>query len=341
MKILLKIFWIFLFVIVAFEFFLRYSPFSSGISPVEYDKDIGMWHKKEFENYLIKECYKTKYRFDEQGRVANNYQYDESKKDIVLLGDSQVEALMVENDKIMHNSLYKDLDGKYNVLNYGLSGTGPSQQLQILQTKVNLNKTYSIIHFVFVENDLNDADPQNFTSANRPKVYMDFSDLEDFEVIPARPYDLKEKIRDFLGNFELYAYLKKTIYYYSSTLRENTKDIKATQNKQKSFELKNEEYKWTQLKGSIYQINKLAKKFNINYKVVVCSTYEFNDNHILKRERFENFLQSQKISSINIVPFLKELSQKQKLSFDCDEHWNSKTHFELSKMIKREILCVQ
>ena len=34
-----------------FEIFLRFSPFSYGITPMEYDKDIGMWHKKDFSNF--------------------------------------------------------------------------------------------------------------------------------------------------------------------------------------------------------------------------------------------------------------------------------------------------
>lgn len=290
---------------------------------------------KDFSGYLIKECYKTKYIFDETGRVANSYKYDNLKKDIVLLGDSQVEALMVPNKKVMHNSLYKELDGKYNVLNYGLSGTGPSQQYQILKHKVDLSNTDTIIHFVFLENDLNDADPKNFTSANRPKVYMKFSDFENYEVMKPRAYDIKEKIRDFLGNFELYAYMKKSFYYYNSLFKKEQKVINNI--KEKSHELKNEEYKWKQLKGSLYQINKLAKADNINYKVVIFSTYEFNDGFDLKRKRFAKFLNEQNISFINLVPFLKGLSLHQKIDFECDGHWNGNTHQNIAKYLKMEL----
>jgi len=322
--------------VVIFEIFLRYSPFSSGISPVVYDKDIGMWHKKDFSGYLIKECYKNKYTFDEIGRVANSYTYEKNKKDIVLLGDSQIEALMVENSKNIHNSLYKELDDRYNVLNYGLSGTGPSQQYQILKNKVELSNVDTIIHFVFLENDLNDTDPKNFASTNRPKVYMKFEDLDNYKVIKPRAYGIKEKIRDFLGNFELYAYLKKTIYYYKYLFEKQDKNnIKI---KKEVFQLQNEEYKWTQLQGSVYQINKLTKKLNIKYKIVIYSTYEFKDNYSLKTERFEKFLTSQSISHINLVPFLKDLSKTQSLSFECDGHWNGDTHEKISSFMIRKML---
>jgi len=336
LKRLLKLFIILIISIISFEIFLRYSPFSNGISPVEYDKDIGMWHKREFENYLIKECYKTKYKFDTEGRVLSNYRLDKSKKDIILLGDSQVEALMVENDKVMHNSLYKEIDARYNVLNYGLSGTGPAQQYQIFNKKINLSNVHTIVHFIFLENDLNDSDPQSFTSANRPKVFIKFDDLENYKVISPRPYDVKEKIRDFLGHFELYVYVKKSFYYYSSLFKKENKKIVENIEK-KSYKLKNEEYKWRQLEGSIYQINQKVKDLKINYKIIIYSAYEFNSNYIEKRERLERFLKTQEIESLNIVPFLQNLALEKKISFSCDGHWNSNTHQNIGRYLKEKL----
>ena len=32
--------------LIGFELFLKFSPFSYGITPMTYDKDIGMWHKR-------------------------------------------------------------------------------------------------------------------------------------------------------------------------------------------------------------------------------------------------------------------------------------------------------
>lgn len=321
--------------IVLFELFLRYSPFSRGVSPVVYDKDIGMWHKKDFNGSLIKECYKSEYSFDKFGIIKNDYFYDKNKKDVILLGDSQVEALMVNNENIIHNSLYKELGGKYNVLNYGLSGTGPSQQYEILKHKVNLLNVDTIIHFVFLENDLNDGDPANFTSESRPKVYMRFNDLENYEIIKPKDYDIKERIRDFLGNFELYSYLKRSVYYFTH-LSQN-KEKKDENYISNSYELENEEYKWKQLLGSLYQIKLLTKDLNIKYKIVVFSTYEFNENYSTKREKLEKFFYTHDISNINIVPFIKTLSENQELSFKCDGHWNKNTHKALAKYILVEL----
>lgn len=327
--------------LVFFEIFLRYSPFFYGISPVEYDKDLGMWHKKSFSNFSINKCYKVRYKFDKEGKIQNDYMYDKSKQDIVLLGDSRVEALMVENKNILHNSLHKALGGKYNVLNYGLSGTGPAQQLQILKTKVNLSNTKEIIQFIFLENDLNDGDPKNFNGTNRPKVYMNFTDLDNFEIIKPRTYNYKEKVRDFLGQFEIYVYLKKTIYYYQDKLIKITHRSQNKTSKRptvKLYNLINEKYKWKQLQGAIYQTKKIADKHNIKYKLIVDSKYEFNDNYTVKRNILDSFLDENDIEHFNIVPFLKQLSKKQRLYFVCDGHWNDKTHVEIAKFIKEKIL---
>ena len=56
------------------------------MTPMTYDIDIGMWHKKKLSNFIIKDCYKTEYSFDDKGRIKNSYNYDIHKKNIVLLG---------------------------------------------------------------------------------------------------------------------------------------------------------------------------------------------------------------------------------------------------------------
>jgi hypothetical protein len=329
-KISFVIFVIFI-TVVSFEFFLRYSPFSSGISPVEYDKDIGMWHKKDFESYLVKECYKNLYNFDTFGRVSNSYKYDKNKKDIVILGDSQIEALMVKNDKIIHNSLHKEFDGKYNVLNYGLSGTGPAQQYQILKNKVDLSNTNTILHFVFLENDLNDGDPKNLTGANRPKVYMKFTDIENYEVIKPKRYDTKEKIRDFLGQFELYAYIQKTYKFYSEVFKSKE------HNTSKIFLSDNDAYKWNQLMGAIYQMQKIATRKNITYNIIIFSEDEFLNNDVKNVKKLKFFLNRFTIKELDITPFLQIKAQTSEIGFECDAHWNSTTHEDLAKYITKEL----
>ena len=324
--------------LIGFELFLKFSPFSYGITPMTYDKDIGMWHKKNFSNYIIQSCYKTKYFFDQEGRLKNNYQYNDNKKNIIIIGDSNVEALMVKSENIIHNSLYDEIDGKYNVLNYGLSGTGPTQHLEIINKKIDLTKVIHLIHFVFIENDLSDGNPKNFDGTNRPKVHLKFKDLDNYELINPQKYNIKEKLRDFLGNFEIYVYLKKAFIYYKRKINsyknnDNKSNITESDN---SSEISDEEYEWNQLKGSVYQINKISKKNNFQYDVVFLSESEDKGN-INFTQKFKEFLDTQNINNINILTFLNELKTKQKLNFECDSHWNDNVHRNVARYLNEEL----
>jgi hypothetical protein len=333
MKKILFVFLVGLLSVVLFELFLEYSPFKRGISPVVYHKDIGMWHKKNFTNYLIRDCYENQYFFDEYGRVKNNYKYDENKEDIIILGDSYIDALMVENDKIIHNSLFSELNGTFNVLNYALTGSGPMQQFTILDSEVNLTNVKKVIHFINLEDDLGDGDREKFNGSNRPKVFFSFSSLEEYSVFKPTSYTIKEKIRDFLASFELYAYLNQTRGYYKNILNKKNREVNATD----IYFMKNESYRWKQLEGTIYQINKLALNYNFEYNIIIKSTYELKFNYRKRSEKFEIFLEKYNINYLNISSFLKEIEKKYSLSFECDGHWNGQTHQSLAKYFVKEL----
>ena len=319
--------------IMAFELFLKNSPFKRGISPVVYHKDIGMWHKKNFSNYLIRDCYENQYFFDEYGRVKNNYLYDEKKEDVVILGDSYIDGLMIENDKIIHNSLFSELNGSVNVLNYGLTGSGPMQQFAILEHEVNLSNVKKLIHFINLEDDLGDGDPKKFNGSNRPKVFFYFTDLEKYRLVKPTPYNMKERFRDFLASFELYAYLNKTRGYYMNRWKKPPLKV----NEVDKYFIKNEAYCWKQLEGTIYQINKLALKYKFEYDIVIKSSHEFKYNYRKRSKQFETFLLKQNINYLNVNTFLKELEKRHPLSFECDGHWNGETHQDLARYLHHEL----
>lgn len=335
MKKIFSIFFVLGISLIVFEFFLGYSPFKRGISPVEYNPNIGMWHKKNFTNVLIKECFSNQYSFDEKGRVNNNYIYDKKKKDIIILGDSYIDALMVKNKNIIHNRLYSELNGSFNVLNYGLTGSGPMQQLSILNHEVNLTKVKRVIQFIYLEDDLGDCDPQKFNGSNRPKVFMEFSTLEKFKLHKPAAYSIKEKIRDVLGNFEFYSYLNKTWFYYKSFFDE----VEMTDQK-KDFNIttmQNEEFRWKQLEGTIYQMKKVAIENTFQYNVILFSHDEITFDNKERSLRLENILHTHNISFLNISIFLKKLAKNRNISYSCDTHWNDSTHVSLAEYIKDKL----
>lgn len=318
---------------ILFEIFLRYSPFSNGLSPVEYDSDIGMWHKKNFTNYMISTCYKTEYDFDEKGRVKNLYDADISKKDIILLGDSQIEALMVKKENRLQNRLFLDLNGEYNIFNYGLSGTTTSQQYQILLNKADLNNTKYIFQFLFLENDLQDSNKVNTSIIERPKVSMKFNSFEDYFLVKPTSYNYIEFIRDLSSNTELYFYLKKIIYFFKDTIK-NIHSKEDKNNLSISGDSIFSEYNWLQLNGPILLTKKLLKEHSIKYHIF------FISNNINQKELrlLTEFLRTNEIQYTDLSDFIKKSSfTQEQLFFSCDSHFNDKANIILSRYIKENI----
>jgi len=327
--------------IIAYEFFLKFSPFSFGLSPVAYDQDVGMWHKLNFSSYHVSECGRTKYFFDDVGRVKNKFSYDKQKKDLVLIGDSQVEALMVKNGNIMHNILGERVNNKFNILNYGLSGTGPSQQLSILSSKVDLDNAYAVIQFVSIENDLNDSDPYLLSGTlHRPKVYYSFSTLDDYLIIPPSQLGKSEMVREFVANFEWYPYLKKTYYHYKHLLVRAffyKQEVEKTHDAGGNDSDVGNKNQWMNLMGAIYQTNKVLSGNGVEYYLMLYSEKENKDNDKFNINKLGEFLDNNQIKygSVNKVLSGYEVVE---IYNQCDGHWNEVAHAAIAEWIYLHVI---
>ena len=316
--------------VVSFELFLTYSPFAGGVSPVRYDPDIGMWHKSNFHYVYSKDCYNTEYAFDERGLIKNNYNNNPDKQDVIILGDSYIEALMIKNENIVHNSLYREYKGRFNFLNYGLGGTGPTQHLEILKKFADMRRAQYLIEFISLDEgwgrDLEEVDPGEFGWSNRPLVHLKFSDLDHFEIIKPPSMNIKETLREFLAHFELYGYLKKSLQYYKNKLAGNGKDSGISKTPYGSRDWSTN---WDQIKGSVFQINKLSKANHIGHRVVVFSP-DRNHNEVISQ-----FLEQQEIPFVDLVGELEKLGiALNSITFACDGHWTDETHRLFARIIR-------
>ena len=314
--------------LVSFELFLTFSPFKGGVSPVQYDPDIGMWHKSSFQYVNSNDCYNTKYEFDGNGLIKNHYNFNPDKQDVIILGDSYIEALMIKNKNIVHNSLYREYEGRLNFLNFGLGGTAPTQHLEILKKFANLRRAKYLIEFVSLGEeggrDLQEVDPREFGWSNRPLVHLKFSDLDHYEIFKPPAMNIKEKIREFLAQFELYGYLRKTLKYYKSKLSANDSDISKIPYGSRDWATS-----WDQIKGSVFQINKLSKANHIGHRVVVFSP-DRNHNKVISA-----FLELQEIPFVDLVGELEKLKiDLHSITFSCDGHWNDETHRLFAHIIR-------
>jgi hypothetical protein len=319
-----------IFSFVAFEFFLAYSPFAGGVSPVKYDPDIGMWHKSNFQYVHSKDCYSAEFMFDEKGLIRNNYAFNPKKQDVIILGDSYIEAIMIKNEDIIHNSLYQEYNEKFNFLNYALGGTGPTQHLEILKKFADMGRAKYLIEFISLDEgwgrDLEEVNPREFGWSNRPLVHLKFSDLDLYEILKPPAMNTKEQVREILAQFELYGYLKKTLKYYKNRLTGNGKDSSVPEIPYSSRDWSTN---WDQIKGAVFQINKLSKANHIGHRVVVFSP-DRKHNKIISQ-----FLEQQGIPFLDLVGELEKLRiGLDSITFECDGHWTGDTHRLFAQIIK-------
>jgi arsenate reductase-like glutaredoxin family protein len=311
--------------VIMFEFFLRYSPFTLGAVPIKYDKEMGIWHKNNFSSRWLQGCYDTEYFFDAKGFVKNAYIYKKNRKDIILLGDSYIEALMVENENIIHNSLYKLYKGKYNFLNHAMAATSPVQQLVILQKKTNLKNVKKVIHFINMDKDIYEGDSIGYDkSSMNPTIFLEFSDLENYKIIYPRDSTKKDEIKMSLSNFEIYSLLTKFKVYIKN------KRIEQRENSsQENKKVEDLSHNWLQIKGAIYQTKKLLKKRDIEYTIIV-----YGENEVLKDE-LKSFLTKQKIDFYELYLLMNRYNLPVEV-YSCDKHWNDKTHKNIAKAIREQ-----
>jgi hypothetical protein len=138
--------------------------------------------------------------------------------------------------------------------------------------------------------------------------------------------DMKERLREFLAHFELYGYSKKTLKYYKNKLTGNGKNSGISKI---PYGLRDWSTNWDQIKGSVYQINKLSKANHIGHRVVVFSP-DRNHNEVISQ-----FLEQQEIPFVDLVGELEKLGiGLNSITFECDGHWTDETHRLFARIIR-------
>ena len=319
--------------LVLFELFLRNTPFAHGTSPVVYDADIGMWHKRNFKGRRTGACFDNQYKLDDRGLVNSSVDYDNGLEDMIVIGDSYVEALMVHAEGRLANRLSKAYESRLNVLNYGLAGTSPIQQYVILDKKVDLENARIVVQVVNVESDLRDAVKSARSGVSRPLVFLEFDEGGGFRLIPPKAFEFRDWARDRLGLLESVVFLKKTIYHtrrnLASVLR--TKDSKKGNGSEgRVIDL---EENWAQLKGVIGATNELLRMAGVQYVVILNSRKTENS------DRLRRYLEEQNIVYFDLQFYLNEQNVSyETLLYDCDRHWSEVGHGAVFKGLQDTVL---
>ncbi len=80
------------------------------------------WHYPNAQVHFVKDCLDISYSTNSFGMRGKEADRDTTRPSIALLGDSFVEGYAVNNGETIGSSLERLLDGRYQVLNFGVSG---------------------------------------------------------------------------------------------------------------------------------------------------------------------------------------------------------------------------
>jgi hypothetical protein len=243
---------------------------------------------------------------------------------------------MVENENIIHNSLYKELNGQFNVLNFGLYGSNVFHQALIYQHKVpNYNEAY-VMQFV---NFIQALDYEIVESSPLTRQLVEGS-FEEGKAVPKISRDLNaiEFIRETIGYTEFYEHTLTSIATIKSLNTVNkAKKVDSGNGHDKQLVImksKRSEKQWQQLKAGILFMQKQAHNKGSEYIAVVYSGNAFKKTNLVGD--FITWLAQKEIPYIDLDQEISKYNIK-KYGFSCDFHWNDDVHRTVGTILANKL----
>ncbi|WP_159715439.1 hypothetical protein [Geminicoccus flavidas] len=322
--------------LVLFEVFLRTPPLRVGVSPVTYHPQLGYWHKADYQGQAFSACYSVPYRLDGHGLRPSRGPVPGKKA--ILLGDSQVEAVMVADEQVMHQRLQAHLGDRIEVLNYGLGGSGADLQHLVLQHLADLDQVGWVVQLVNLDSDVYEANPNNDKPGQRPRARLMFdapADLDHFRLVPPAPFTRMEQFREVFSGFQLYSYSRAALLPVRRLIREVRQTLKGGQppavtDPAQPVQTRPSELSWTNLIGAIRQNQKLVAAHGGRYLALVWN----RDPQLLAE--WQRRTAPLGLQTLDLAPALARAGvDLEAASFPCDHHFTAATHDEIAKVLAR------
>lgn len=174
-------------------FFRTFLPQKTGVSEhdrlFEYDSVLG-WRliPNKTACFVSKHEFRTKIKINSAGMRDKecNIARTDGKKRIAILGDSFTSSLGVYDNETFAKVMEEKLLTGTEVLNFGVNGYGPTQELLLLQTKAIKYRPDLVIMVVYVGNDFDDIGGVSdwIDGYLRPKAVIDSEGKLNFDGIP-------------------------------------------------------------------------------------------------------------------------------------------------------------
>ena len=264
------------------------------------------WHKKNYKARHTSRCFDVEYSYNNVGaRDYNDYVLGDTKKSVMLIGDSFAAGYGVEIDSIFAKIIEKKINKK--VLNFGVSGSDPNEHISKYINDGSKFNFDELIYFFLPINDFLMV-PKNEEILKRDKS---FSGL-NFDILK---YNLAITLSQFtysynfirsayhLLNIDLKNGYENSSYYY-----QDQKNIDYTFKVLENLIRYKDVKSYIVLIPSIYDINNFQKK-NTSYK------------NLYWYEKIMKLAERNNTTIIDLMDFIR-FEDKLLYFHSCDGHWS-------------------
>lgn len=289
-----------------------------------------------------------------------DFEYDYEKKTnvrrIEMFGDSFIAAFQVPLEKSVSKKLENLLNEnsgsniQYDVLNMGLSGTGPMPQVLLLEKKGIKYNPNIVIFNLYMGNDFIKVD-FGVSGNISIQIFENNDDLVDVEFEVTKIQRFKNFV---FRNFFTYSYIMKVLNNIMSDESYGTDYLEAEIYK-KQYTARTKEG-LEKLKIILKHLKSYSDEKEIKLLVVLIPTkgqvdqekflefvskYEFDRSELELDKAQKIFLEFGKENNIKMLNLLPDFSKRNKNNtfyFEIDGHWNEKGHELAANLIYEKLI---
>lgn len=309
----------------------------------------GAWHKINFKDYHKSNCFNVNYKTNDIGARDNiNYLDLKNKDTIIFVGDSMIEGIGVDFDKII-TTLVKN---KVDVQTINLSAAGDFGPIQYYLIYEKFKKSFihnKIFLFINPYNDFNDNFWDHWKNIDKTRYRPYFKKANDqykiFYPDNARKRDdyavdlsLKGLPMTFIKNFTYSSNVLRTLKYREYIISKKNDNL-GNINNNSGYYFKNQ----NALDGTFFYIEKFLKKNFQDKEITIVLTplqgdiVSFKNGNNYKSlnwfKKIKNLGFKYQVKVIDLMDNIDKQNYNQ-LFHECDGHWNENGH----KFVAEEII---
>ena len=274
-------------------------------------------HKINYKTNHISRCFDVKYNFNNVGaKDIDDYFTNNQNKSIILIGDSFAEGLGVGNEKIFSKIIEKQIEKK--VLNFGIAGSDPEQQLYNYINNWSKYNSDELIYFFLPDNDFLSREKNN-NNYKIDQVNKSFIKTNIDKIKTYLYYFIRNKIPNFLANYT-YSYnsIRSFVHIFNLQMTDFDKNTSYFyQNRTNidfTFDKVEELINYKKLKTYIIIIPSISDVISLNRK-------KMDYKNLYWYSKIKNIAKNNNSILIDLMDHI-DFKKKHIYYHSCDGHWS-------------------